>query len=26
VLQADGGADFGFLRGGRGSEVPRDSH
>ncbi|WP_246060061.1 IlvD/Edd family dehydratase [Herbidospora galbida] len=26
VLGADGGADFGFLRGGRGSEVPRDSH
>nr|WP_245652932.1 IlvD/Edd family dehydratase [Herbidospora sakaeratensis] len=26
VLGADGGADFGFLRGGRGSDVPRDSH
>jgi dihydroxy-acid dehydratase len=26
VLQADEGADFGFLRGGRGHDVPRDSH
>lgn len=26
VLQADDGVDFGFLRGSRGSEVPRDSH
>ncbi|WP_030453714.1 IlvD/Edd family dehydratase [Herbidospora cretacea] len=26
VLGADDGADFGFLRGGRGSDVPRDSH
>jgi dihydroxy-acid dehydratase len=26
VEQADRGADFGFLRGGRGHEVPRDSH
>jgi L-arabonate dehydrase len=26
VLQADQGADFGFLRGIRGHEVPRDSH
>jgi dihydroxy-acid dehydratase len=26
VLQADQGADFGFLRGSRGHEVPRDSH
>jgi dihydroxy-acid dehydratase len=26
VLQADQGADFGFLRGRRGHEVPRDSH
>jgi len=26
VLQADEGADFGFLRGKRGSFVPRDNH
>jgi len=26
VLQADAGADFDFLRGGRGHDVPRDSH
>lgn len=26
VEQADQGADFGFLRGSRGHEVPRDSH
>jgi dihydroxy-acid dehydratase len=26
VLQADGGADFDFLLGGRGDAVPRDSH
>jgi dihydroxy-acid dehydratase len=26
VLQAEQGADFGFLRGSRGSDVPRDSH
>jgi dihydroxy-acid dehydratase len=26
VLQADQGADFGFLRGRRGHDVPRDSH
>jgi dihydroxy-acid dehydratase len=26
VEQADRGADFGFLRGSRGHEVPRDSH
>jgi dihydroxy-acid dehydratase len=26
VLQADEGADFGFLRGSRGHDVPRDSH
>lgn len=26
VMQADTGADFDFLRGGRGHEVPRDSH
>ncbi|WP_061292924.1 IlvD/Edd family dehydratase [Herbidospora cretacea] len=26
VLGADGGADFDFLTGGRGSDVPRDSH
>jgi dihydroxy-acid dehydratase len=26
VLQADAGADFDFLRGGRGHAVPRDSH
>jgi dihydroxy-acid dehydratase len=26
VLQAEEGADFGFLRGSRGSDVPRDSH
>jgi dihydroxy-acid dehydratase len=26
VLQADQGADFGFLRGKRGSFVPRDNH
>jgi dihydroxy-acid dehydratase len=26
VLQADGGADFDFLRGARGDDVPRDSH
>jgi dihydroxyacid dehydratase/phosphogluconate dehydratase len=26
VLQADQGADFGFLRGTRGHDIPRDSH
>lgn len=26
VLQADGGADFDFLQGARGDEVPRDNH